>query len=436
MRALYRFIFKHTIAVLFIIFTAGLTITIIHLKELADEQVKETAIQSARAFTKVLSEFRSLYTSEVVLTAQKNGLVISHDYKEKLNAIPLPATLTILVADRLHTKKLGIESKLYSPFPFPWRSVTGGLSDEFSQDAWQALQKNAERPYFRVEVIGKSKFLRFASADLMKNDCVHCHNHHPSTPKNDWKVGDLRGILEVIVPIEASTLLANNMVSRTAYLLICTLLISLLCIAFVLQGLRRSHKQSARVNEILSLEVSHRKNMQEELLKLATIDPLTGIANRRQFTQFYDTQWLSAIRNQKHISIIMIDIDYFKPYNDNYGHQLGDETLQAIAKVISESLSRPNDLVARYGGEEFILLLPDTDRQGALHIGEELLARIKAKRIPHAFSSASNIITVSAGVACVIPNQTLNQASLIKNADDAMYLAKDAGRDCIKSYIE
>jgi len=226
------------------------------------------------------------------------------------------------------------------------------------------------------------------------------------------------------------------MVYKTAYLLVVTLFISLLCIAFVLRRLHISNNKYEKINETLSQEVSYRKNVQNELLTLASIDPLTGIANRREFERVYDTQWLSAVRNQKDISIIMIDIDYYKSYNDNYGHQLGDEILHVVAKEISQYLLRPNDLVARYGGEEFIVLLPETDLEGALHIGEELLAQIKAKRIPHAFSSVSNILTASAGVSCVIPNQTLNKASLIKNADEAMYLAKNSGRDCIKLYTE
>lgn len=436
MRTLYTFLLQHTVAVLFIIFSVGLSTIITHLNNLAEQQVQATAIQTASAFTKVLSEFRSLYTSEVVITAKNNGLLIGHDYKDKLNTLPLPATLTILLGDRLNFQQSGIESKLYSPFPFPWRVMTGGLRDQFSKDAWQALQTNVEQPYFTIETVGSSKSLRFATADVLKQDCIDCHNRHPSSPKKNWKVGDLRGILEVTLPIESATFLTHKMVASTGYILISTLFISLVCIAFVLHRLRVSHTESQQLNEILTLEVSQRKNVQNELLKLASIDPLTGIANRRQFSQIYDTQWLSAIRNQKSLAIIMVDIDFYKSYNDNYGHQLGDQTLYAIATEISEHLSRPNDLVARYGGEEFIVLLPETDIQGAMHIGQELLTQIKAQRIPHEFSSVNNIITVSAGVASVIPNKTINQASLIKRADDAMYLAKASGRDCIKAAID
>ena len=436
MRKLYLFILNHTIAVLFILFSAGLTIAVFHLYKLSEQQVQETAIQNARAYTKALSTFRSLYTSEVVATAKKNGLIIAHDYKDKSNAIPLPATLTILIGKQLSSELSGTESKLYSPFPFPWRSTTGGLRDQFSRDAWQALQNNLEQSYFSIETTENSKSLRFATADLMEINCIPCHNSHPKTPKNDWVVGDLRGILEVIVPIKSATIFANKMVYRTAYILIGTLCITLLCIAFVLQSLRDSNIKYEELNKALNLEVAHRKTIQDKLLKLTSIDPLTGIANRRKFKQVYDTQWLSAIRNQKSLAIIMIDIDYFKSYNDNYGHQLGDEALKIIAKELSESLSRPNDLVARYGGEEFIVLLPETDMAGALHIGNELIMLIKAKRIRHASSKVDRFITISAGVSCVIPNQKLNQENLINDADKALYLAKDSGRNCLKPYIE
>jgi predicted signal transduction protein with EAL and GGDEF domain len=181
----------------------------------------------------------------------------------------------------------------------------------------------------------------------MKKECVNCHNNHPESPKSDWKVGDLRGILEVIIPIQSATLLNNEMVYKTAYLLVVTLFISLLCIAFVLRRLHISNNKYEKINKTLSQEVSYRKNVQNELLTLASIDPLTGIANRREFERVYDTQWLSAVRNQKDTSIIMIDINYYKSYNDNYRHQLGDEILHVVAKEISQYLLRPNDLVAR-----------------------------------------------------------------------------------------
>lgn len=165
------------------------------------------------------------------------------------------------------------------------------------------------------------------------------------------------------------------------------------------------------------------------LHSIALIDGLTGIANRRQFDEFMQVHWLQASREKSAISLIMIDVDYFKRYNDHYGHPGGDECLRRIAHAIKSSLQRPYDLVARYGGEEFACILPKTDHDGASFIAEQIQASIKVLAMPHAQSSVSPHVTVSMGVVTTSSGSSIDSPNdLIAAADKQLYLAKEAGR--------
>ncbi len=170
-----------------------------------------------------------------------------------------------------------------------------------------------------------------------------------------------------------------------------------------------------------------------ELNLMAVKDGLTGISNRRHFDEVLQKEIRRALRTKKPISLIMCDIDYFKSYNDNYGHQLGDDCLKGIAKIMVAQIKRPADLGARYGGEEFAFILPETDLNEALTIAETIRASVENLEIPHAYSEAASIVTISCGVATVYPSQKddakLLLHNLIAKADKALYRAKDKGRN-------
>jgi len=166
-----------------------------------------------------------------------------------------------------------------------------------------------------------------------------------------------------------------------------------------------------------------------ELRTLSTRDELTRLANRRMFNEQLEREWYRALRSQTSLAIILCDVDYFKVYNDTYGHPQGDECLRQVAKALKQAVLRSSDLVARYGGEEFVLLLPNTDANGALQVGESIRSAIKALKLPHTQSQVADIITVSVGVSCVIPNIDIAPGSLIKQADLGLYAAKQQGRD-------
>ena len=166
----------------------------------------------------------------------------------------------------------------------------------------------------------------------------------------------------------------------------------------------------------------------ETLARLAALDGLTGIPNRRSFDQFLLQEWRLATRNATRLSCIMLDIDHFKGYNDTYGHQAGDECLTQVAKALQATVARPTDLVARYGGEEFGIILPNTDTSGARVIAERMRLQVEQLGIPHSGSSVADCVTLSLGVA-TLESAELSPEDLLQAADQALYQAKRRGRN-------
>ena len=166
-----------------------------------------------------------------------------------------------------------------------------------------------------------------------------------------------------------------------------------------------------------------------ELHCLATIDNLTGVANRRQFDKYLEREWRRLAREKAPLSLIFLDIDYFKRYNDSKGHQAGDHCLEQVARVIAKAVQRPADLVARYGGEEFAVILPNTNLEGAIYIANKIKLAIRHLDLHHPSSDVSDFVTISQGVSSTIPFTETSPESLICDADLALYKAKNQGRD-------
>ena len=166
----------------------------------------------------------------------------------------------------------------------------------------------------------------------------------------------------------------------------------------------------------------------EDLQRLASLDGLTQIANRRYFEESLSRQWYRRLGKQQYLSVILCDVDFFKFYNDTYGHQAGDKCLQQVAKVLQQSV-RTNDLVARYGGEEFVVILPCANSETVIQIAQRISFNVKTLQIEHINSKASQYVTLSCGVASIIPNEQLSPSALVVNADKGLYHAKEQGRD-------
>jgi diguanylate cyclase (GGDEF)-like protein/PAS domain S-box-containing protein len=187
-------------------------------------------------------------------------------------------------------------------------------------------------------------------------------------------------------------------------------------------------------------EITERKRAEQELADayhavetMAITDTLTGLANRRRFDQCLTTEWRRAMRDRCPLSMLLIDVDQFKSYNDSYGHLRGDSCLKQIAEAAQHAVSRPGDLVARFGGEEFAVILPCTDAKGAFQLALDICAVLRSHQLPHK-DSPSGIVTASIGCVTLVPQLGQSSAMLIDCADQALYEAKRSGRNCVRAY--
>ena len=199
----------------------------------------------------------------------------------------------------------------------------------------------------------------------------------------------------------------------------------------------------ARIRSALNLkqETDQRMKLMMELKKankklerLSYLDGLTGISNRRHFDILLSEEWRRCERDKKCLSLVITDIDFFKRYNDTYGHQQGDDCLKQVAATLDAVAQRPGDLTARYGGEEFVLVLSNTDSQNALMLAERYRNAIVSLRIPHHNSDASEYVTLSLGLATMTPSDGLSPQDLIEAADKALYIAKEKGRNRVSIF--
>jgi len=171
------------------------------------------------------------------------------------------------------------------------------------------------------------------------------------------------------------------------------------------------------------------KEANERLERLSTSDGLTGVANRRCFDQTLQKEWTRLQRTKEHLSLIMCDVDFFKLYNDAYGHQGGDDCLKSVAQALQENARRGGDCVARYGGEEFAVIMPATEEKNAVYVADKIRQAVEQKDIAHIKSSVAPRVTLSLGVATIVPDDLETPESLIKRADEALYRAKSSGRN-------
>jgi diguanylate cyclase (GGDEF)-like protein len=167
----------------------------------------------------------------------------------------------------------------------------------------------------------------------------------------------------------------------------------------------------------------------DEMHLMARVDALTGVGNRREFSESLDGEVRAALRANEFLGMLMIDIDHFKAYNDHYGHPVGDQCLRDVAAVLRRVVRRPRDKLARYGGEEFVVLLPGTPLPGVVEVGREILEQVRRLALPHAANPMGDVVTVSVGAAALEPRRTEDAALLLRQADEALYAAKGAGRN-------
>ncbi len=224
-------------------------------------------------------------------------------------------------------------------------------------------------------------------------------------------VGDILGNLGLL---EAPSLLSLGV------------FVFVVCLALVMS--RRFARLYRQVERLIRIR-SELRSANESLRELSYVDALTEVSNRRHFDEFFRHEWSRGIRNDTSIGMLMIDIDGFKAYNDNYGHSAGDHALKKVAAALQRSLQRSVDFLARYGGEEFVVILPSTDIDGASRVAEKLRAAVENLRIPHGYSDTGTFLTISIGVAALLPNPKSSRGDLLNEADRALYRAKQWGKN-------
>jgi len=234
-----QLLYERTILVLTILFCAGGAITLWHLSRLSSNLIQSAALEGTGWYSEALTEFSTLYTSEVVTRLQASGIEATHEYRAKTGAIPLPPTLTMELGKSINAKGYGLQVRLYSDYPFPWRK-DGGPKDQFEREALQYLRQHPDQSFIRFEDFRGLPSLRYATADRLRASCVSCHNTHPDSPKTDWKEGDVRGVLEVIRPLDVIVAQTHEGLQGTFTLLGVMSALGLSGIGLVVGRLRRT----------------------------------------------------------------------------------------------------------------------------------------------------------------------------------------------------
>src|SRR5215510_14348176 len=241
-----RLLYERTLLVLTIMFGTGVVIILWHVYRLQSNLIESVTLNNASLYAQALEEFRTLYTSEVAVRAQMKGVEVTHDYDAKEGAIPLPATLSLLLGKHIAAKGTGGQPRLYSDYPFPWRQ-NSGPQDDFERQALQYLRQHPDQAFTRFEDFHGRPSLRYAKADLMRASCVNCHNTHHDSPKTTWQEGDVRGVLEVILPLDTAVAQTHANLRGTFYLMITMTAFGLLGLMLVIGAVRRSTAETQRL---------------------------------------------------------------------------------------------------------------------------------------------------------------------------------------------
>jgi signal transduction histidine kinase/ActR/RegA family two-component response regulator len=256
------------------LFVLGFALLAINLISLESQLVESIALNDAKSYTGALTEFRTLYTAEVVERVRAHGIDVTHDYREREATIPLPATLSILLGNRLD-EETETTVRLYSDYPFPRRATDGGVRDDFEQQALIALNAHPEVPYYRFENQGEGIVLRYAIADRMRAGCVDCHNSHPQSPKTDWKEGDVRGVLSIVKPLAVSTMGVRHSLRISVAIMLGLGIIAIIVLGIASVRHRRDAllavnlaEQTKQTNLALARQIQERDRVESERMQL------------------------------------------------------------------------------------------------------------------------------------------------------------------------
>lgn len=414
------------------------------------EATLEDAVTRSVETAAQLRTLRSFYSEHVVAAATRSGTKASATYKSEQASIPVPTTFILDAAAAFSTDAVSV--KLVSPFPWPTRA--GRVLDDFETAAWNQLNGAPDDRVVHREQVGDHEVLRVAVADRMDASCVACHNNNSLSPKRDWKIGDVRGLIEVVTSLDATyhgaQLLSWKLVLIVVLAGLILLLVLLLMGARLIQPLRdlaaiiRSMIRGqnperlphldrrdeigtvARALESLQNQTSERARAEARILYMARHDELTGLANRFAFQEEIGHA-LTRVERDEPFALLCLDLDRFKSVNDTLGHPVGDGLLVEVAQRLRDCV-REGDMVARLGGDEFAILQRGThDPSDAVGLAERVIAVLSS---PCHVAEHTILIGSSVGIAFA-PGDGNNADLLLKAADMALYRAKnDGGGTC------
>ncbi|ALO35672.1 hypothetical protein CMT41_13820 [Colwellia sp. MT41] len=265
-----EFIIRFSLQISVLLMVTGIVSAYLFIASTTKSLTNHTSQLNAQRYLEALSAFRTLYTNEVVNIAIKQNITISHDYKNIKNAIPLPATLSMALGKEIGKFQSGAQTFLYSRYPFPWREQENKtiFNQDFSQQAWDSLTKNPEQAFFRFEEVDGQMSIRYAIADVMREGCIDCHNNHAQTPKNDWQIGDVRGVMEVILPLDKAQFTAQSSLQATFIVLFAMMALITLVLFIFFSRIKKDAKKLADSN-IEMMNKQEQVNFANEEMSLA-----------------------------------------------------------------------------------------------------------------------------------------------------------------------
>ena len=429
-----------------------ITIGVYTPKAVVDTALEE-AVSKGLQTADQLRALRAFYSENVVSKAVKDGAKASASYKGDPSAIPVPTTFILDVAQAFSNEEVKVG--LVSPFPWPTRA--GRVLDDFQREAWEKLSLDPGAHFERREVVNGREVLRVAVGDRMDASCVACHNSNPQSPKRDWKVGDVRGIIEVVRPIDQITrgaqALSGHLVVGTSIAgLVLFAALSALGLKLVrpLRDLASSinnitggrlHEKVPHTNRVDELgtvaralmnmqeQTNERMRAEEQISHMAHHDALTKLPNRVLFGSELEralSEWLP----DETVAVFCLDLDRFKQVNDTLGHPVGDALLKAVAGRLQSFVS-DRTLVARLGGDEFAVIQVGAEQpHESTGLGEQIIARLSE---PYEIRGYQIVIGASVGVS-LAPHDGDCADDLLKNADLALYRAKTDGRGTLRFF--
>lgn len=400
-------------------------ISLIAIKKLQYSASIALASRTASVLVSTINQARISYSDNAVTALRSHpDISVRAEYKKEPFAIPNPATFAIELGEAISDRDMGLVIHTFSNFPFISRRHNGGPQDDFQTAALENI--SAATPVFeRVEMLGNSNVLRHAKAIFMEESCISCHNNHPDSPKHDWQVGDVRGAVDVSIPISTDNVDLAITVQYAYVIFIAFSVIGLLCMFITL-------KRASNLSIELEQKVTERTII---LNNIARTDSLTSIANRRHFQEFSQVIFSDNSTDHWPLALLVYDLDYFKNVNDTYGHDMGDECLKAVVDAVNLALRHKGDFHARIGGEEFAIILKNISEVELQKVVERILVNVSSVII----SADKRInITCSIGSTVIFTRGDATIKRMMNIADQALYQAKLNGRNqaCHVEYSE